>query len=110
MKVNRMLAVAALLFALTAIPHAAPGQDTDNRTHMATGCLRQSTAKNLYHLTDENGKPWNIHGAKARLDPYVGHTVTVTGTVPKPKSSDTSPQNDLLVTKIDEVNSTCAQP
>jgi hypothetical protein len=45
----------------------------------------------------------------------VGQTVTVTGTIPKESnggnsSSDTSPQNHLLVTSLKMVRDNCKQP
>ncbi len=52
-----------------------------------------------------------IHGGKVRLSSYVGHTVTVTGTNLKtPKGTDASPQNDLVVTKVEKVRDSCSQP
>jgi hypothetical protein len=114
-KMNVRLAIGMLIFAAATaiIPQAAVAQDqdTDNRSHVATGCLRKGAEPNLYSLTDEDGKPWVIHAGKVRLNSYVGHTVTVTGTNPKaPKDTDTSPQNDLVVTKVEKVRDTCSQP
>jgi hypothetical protein len=117
MKRNAGLATAMLIFAVVAataiIPRAAAAQDqdTDNRTHTATGCLVKGAERNIYSLTDEDGKPWVIHGGKVRLSSYVGHTVTVTGTNLKAaKTTDTSPQNDLVATKVEKVRDSCSQP
>jgi hypothetical protein len=46
------------------------------------------------------------------LNAHLGHTVTVSGTIPKPPkdSTDTSPQNHLVVTKLDMVRDSCKQP
>jgi hypothetical protein len=113
MKMNVRLAIALLAFAAAINPHTAlaQDQDTDNRTHMATGCLVKGAGPNIYSLTDENGKLWVIHGGKVRLNSYVGQTVTVTGTNPKgTKDTDTSPQNDLVVTKVEKVSDSCTQP
>ena len=47
--------------------------------------------------------------------PHVGHMVTVSGTIPQKssndndKAGDTSPQNDLAVTKLEMVSDTCKQ-
>jgi hypothetical protein len=98
------------------IPGIAGGQDnqdsTVNSTHTATGCLRKSLDAKIYTLTDENGKLWDLRSSTVSLAAHVGHTVTVTGTIPQdPKgSTDTSPQNHLVVTKLDMVRDNCAQP
>ena len=113
MKMNVRLAIALLAFVAAITPHTAlaQDQDTDNRTHMATGCLVKGAGPNIYSLTDENGKLWVIHGGKVRLNSYVGRTVTVTGTNPKgTKDTDTSPQNDLVATKVEKVRDSCTQP
>jgi hypothetical protein len=95
------------------VPGIAIAQDnTDNSTQTATGCLQKSPTASIYMLTDENGKAWDLRSRTVPLNMHVGHTVTVTGTIPKdPKgSSDTSPQNHLLVTKLDMVRDSCKQP
>ncbi len=86
--------------------------DTDNATHTATGCLRKGGAPDVFLLTDENGKLWALRGPTVRLKAQVGHVVTVQGTIPKGSAheeADTSPQNNLVVTQIDMVRSTCKQ-
>ena len=115
MKRIAMLVMGILIFAAAAIPHTALAQDqnkdTDNRTHMATGCLVKASQPNTYSLTDEDGKLWVIHSGKVPLNSHVGQTVTVTGTNPKAtKDTDTSPQNDLVVTKVEKVRDSCSQP
>ena len=110
---NLRLAIGILIIAMMAVPNIAIAQDnTDNSTHTATGCLQKGPTANIYMLTDENGKAWDLRSNTVALDSHVGHTVTVTGTIPKdPKgSSDTSPQNHLLVTKLDMVRDNCKQP
>src|SRR5579863_2058763 len=78
------------------------GQDesTDLKTHTATGCLMKSPVTNTFTITDENGKLWDLRSSTVSLDAHVGHTVTVSGTIPQPpkNSTDTSPQNHLVVT------------
>jgi hypothetical protein len=90
------------------------GQDdsTDLKTHTATGCLMKSPVTNTYTITDENGKLWDLRSDSVPLNAHVGHTVTVSGTIPKqPKdSTDTSPQNHLVVTKLEMVRDSCKQP
>jgi hypothetical protein len=67
---------------------------------------------NAYTLTDENGKTWTLHSSTVKLRPHVGHTITVTGTIPtrQPKVNDTSPQNDLVVSTVEKVRDNCTQP
>src|ERR1700689_552106 len=100
------LAIGILTIAMMTVPGIAVAQDsTDNSTQTATGCLQKSQTANIYMLTDENGKMWDLRSKTVPLGPHVGHTVTVTGTIPKDLkgSSDTTPQNHLLVTKLDMV-------
>jgi len=63
-----------------------------------------------YHR-EHFGKTWDLRGS-VPLNPHVGHTITVTGTIPKESkgSSDTSPQNHLVVTKVEKVRDECKQP
>jgi hypothetical protein len=105
-------AVAASFLLLIPRPAVAQqDQNDDLKTHTATGCLMKVGASNAYTLTDENGKTWDLRGS-IPLNPHVGHTITVTGTIPKEAtgSSDTSPQNHLMVTKVEKVRDACTQP
>jgi hypothetical protein len=110
---NVKLAIGILTIAAMAVPGIAVAQDNrDTSTQTATGCLQKSPTANIYMLTDENGKTWDLRSNIVPLGPHVGQTVTVTGGIPKePKgSSDTSPQNHLLVTKLAMVRDSCKQP
>ena len=109
---NLKLTIGILTIAMMAIPGIAVTQETDGSTHTATGCLGKSPTANIYMLTDEDGKQWDLRSKIVPLGPHVGHTVTVTGTIPKDSkgSADTAPQNHLLVTKLDMVRDSCKQP
>ena len=116
---NLKLAIGTLTIIMMAIPGIALTQDnqanTDGSTHTATGCLGKSPTANIYMITDEDGKLWDLRGKTVPLGPHVGQTVTVTGTIPKESnggnsSSDTSPQNHLLVTSLKMVRDNCKQP
>ena len=87
-------------------------RNDDLKTHSATGCLIKAGTSNAYTLTDENGKTWNLHSGTVKLAPHVGHTITVTGTIPtgQPSANNTSPQNDLVVNKVEKVRDQCTQP
>jgi hypothetical protein len=100
------------LIATPGIASAQADQDsTDLKTHTATGCLQKNAVTNTYTITDENGKLWDLRSNTVPLNARVRHTVTVSGTIPKPPkgSTDTSPQNHLLVTKLDMVRDSCKQ-
>jgi hypothetical protein len=111
---NLKRAIGVLIVAGMAFPGIAVPQDnnTDLSTHMATGCLRKGAIARNYALTDEDGKTWNLRSKTVPLGRHAGHTVTVTGTIPADSkgSGETAPQNDLLVTKVDEVRDNCKQP
>jgi hypothetical protein len=85
----------------------------DDSTQRVTGCLRKGASNNRYRLMDENGKLWKLQSKNVSFAPHVGHLVTVSGTITQKsnndndKAGDTSPQNDLVVTKLDMVRDTC---
>ena len=87
--------------------------DPDDSTQRVTGCIRKGPEGNHYRLLDDNGKLWNLRSKNVSFAPHVGHLVTVSGTIPQKssndndKTGDTSPQNDLVVTKLDMVRDTC---
>jgi hypothetical protein len=114
--VNLQLAVGILAMAMMAVPGVVVAQDnTDDSTHTATGCLEKTSTASVYALTDENGKMWDLRSKTVPLGPHVGHTVTVSGTIPKDSkgsgsSGDTAPQNHLLVTNLKMVRDSCKQP
>jgi Protein of unknown function (DUF5818) len=90
---------------------ASAQESTDDAPKTATGCLVKTPINNGYVLTDQNGKTWSLSSTTVRLNPHVGHTVTVTGTIPKDaRSTDAAPENNLAVTKLEMVRDTCKQP
>ncbi|MGA3293161.1 MAG: hypothetical protein ABSE45_04160 [Candidatus Acidiferrales bacterium] len=111
MNVKLAIGTFALLTMILPSITAAQDQDTDNATHTVTGCLRQGATPTSFMFSDENGKLWEVHSKTVRLAPHVGHTVELTGTIPKqPKNStDTSPQDHLVVTSLKMVRDTCKQ-
>jgi hypothetical protein len=106
-------AVALAAMSLAAAPIVTHAQDNaDDSTQMVTGCLKKGSG-NTFSMTDEQGKMWVLHSKTVQLGPHVGHTVTITGTIPQ-KSKDenntdgnTSPQNNLRVTNLKMVSETC---
>jgi hypothetical protein len=109
------LEVVILFLAMITAPGLALAQDNpDDSTQRVTGCVRKGAAANLYRLMDENGKLWNLQSKTVSFAPHVGHMVTVSGTIPQKSkdsdsSDDASPQNRLVVTKLDMVSDTCKQ-
>jgi|HubBroStandDraft_1064217.scaffolds.fasta_scaffold436425_2 hypothetical protein len=109
---NLKFAIATFALVMMAASAIAVAQDTSTRT--LTGCLKKGP--NVYSLTDENGKMWELSSKTVQLEPHVNQTVTVTGTVPqRPKSTgasgDSSPENEyrLRVTSLKTVNEGCEQ-
>src|ERR1700735_5353080 len=100
-----MLNIALISILMTAVPKAAMAQEDniDEATHIDTGCLRQGATEHIFLRTDANGQMRDIRSKTVALKAHVGHTVTVTGTIPKPSndSADTAPQNHLVVSKVE---------
>ena len=116
---NLKLVIGTLTMIMMTIPGIAVTQDnqanTDGSTHSVTGCLEKSSPANIYMLTDEDGKLWDLRGKAVPLGPHLGQTVTLTGTIPMESngsgpSGDTSPQNHLLVTSLKMLRDNCKQP
>jgi hypothetical protein len=108
---GKTLALATLVLpGLITFPTTARAQeDTDESPHHVTGCLRQGAAANIYTLTDEDGKTWDLRSRTVALAPHVGHMVTATGTIPKSDkpSDDNTPQNHLVVSAVKMVRNNC---
>ena len=105
---NLKIAIGMLTIAMMAVPGSTVAQDsTDDSTKIATGCLEKNRIANIYLLTDEKGKLWELRSKTLRLGPHVGQTITVTGAIPK---GNAAAQNYLLVTKLEMVRDNCKQP
>jgi hypothetical protein len=111
---KNQLKIAMLALAIITIVGIANAQDNpDDSMQRVTGCLRNEANTKRYRLMDENGKLWKLKSKNVSFAPHVGHWVTVSGTIPQKsnndndKAGDTSPQNDLIVTKLDMVRDTC---
>jgi hypothetical protein len=108
---GRIFALGILLLTVQLVSSSAvrAQENTDESPHHVTGCLRQGAAANIYTLTDEDGKTWDLRSRTVALAPHVGHTVTATGTIPKTdkSSDDNTPQNHLVVTAVKMVRNTC---
>jgi hypothetical protein len=88
-----MFVVATILSSGIALAQDNP----DDSMQTVTGCLRKGVTAKVYALMDENGKLWNLQSKNVSFAPHVGHTVTLSGTIPQKSkdSDDTSPQNRL---------------
>lgn len=103
-----ILAISILTVAVRAFPGAAAAQDADTIPRTVSGCLSKRSG-DVFLLTDENGKTWDLRSKTVKLDKHVGHTVSATGTIAKENTNgpDTSPQNHLLVTKVETLRNDC---
>jgi hypothetical protein len=79
----RMMAciVLALLVSLTALAQdtTAKPSDDQSKTKAVTGCLQKGDQADLFSITGENGKSWDLRSSTVKLDEHIGHQVTVTG-------------------------------
>jgi hypothetical protein len=113
MKAQLRIIATLAVFVLVSIGIASGQDDPDDSTQRVTGCVRKGPDANHYRLLDDNGKLWDLQSKNVRFAPHVGHLVTVSGTIPQKsdnendKAGDTSPQNDLMVTKLEMVRDTC---
>lgn len=118
MKLEPAIATLAFTMIVMAIPGVVLAQDNaSDSAQVVTGCLQKGPTANNFTLTDQVGNLWDIHRKTVQLGPHVGHTVTVTGTIPQKSkgdgddtSGDTSPQkNHLRVRSLKMVSDSCEQ-
>ena len=113
MKAQLRIIATLAVFVLVSIGVASGQDDPDDSTQRVTGCVKKGSEANHYRVLGDNGKLWNLQSKNVRFAPHLGHWVTVSGTIPQKsnndsdKAGDTSPQNDLMVTKLDVVRDTC---
>jgi hypothetical protein len=48
-------------------------------TQTVTGCLQKGDEADEFSITGEDGKTWGLRSSTVKLDPHLGHKVTVTG-------------------------------
>ena len=112
MKTQLRITLVAIVIA-SGLGIAVAQDNPDDSTQRVTGCVKKGPEANHYRLLDDNGKLWKLQSKNVSFAPHVGHWVTVSGTIPQKsnndndKAGDTSPQNDLVVTKLDMVRDTC---
>jgi hypothetical protein len=78
----RMLAsiVLALLMSLAALAQdTTKPSDDQSKTKAVTGCLQKGDQADLFSITGEDGKSWDLRSSTVKLDEHVGHKVAVTG-------------------------------
>ena len=77
----RMLAsIVVLLMSLTALAQdTTKPSDDQSKTKAVTGCLQKGDQADLFSITGEDGKSWDLRSSTVKLDEHVGHKVTVTG-------------------------------
>ena len=78
----RMMAsiVLTLLVSLTVLAQdATKPSDDQSKTKAVTGCLQKGDQADLFSITGEDGKSWDLRSSTVKLADHVGHQVTVTG-------------------------------
>jgi hypothetical protein len=79
---TRMMAclVLALLVSLTVLAQdTTKPSDDQSKTKAVTGCLQKGDQADLFSITGEDGKSWDLRSSTVKLADHVGHQVTVTG-------------------------------
>jgi hypothetical protein len=105
--------------------YAAPqmGNQQTSAVQTVTGCLQKGLETGGFFLISADDKHWELYPDKeASLTEHVGHTVTVTGTVPKrsaaqeeksqpyeKKETAGKQHSDLQVSGVKVVSETCAK-
>ena len=98
-----MLTLALLMSALwLQAQEGNPGKDvwvpTNTYPPTVDGCLRSSNLH--YTVVDKDGTVYNLTGSTARLSPYVGHEVEVTG---KPTVRSFSTTEKDIASTVEEI-------
>jgi len=92
-------------------------------TQTITGCLQKGTEAGGFFLISTEGKHWELYSDKGvALADHVGHTVAVTGTLAnrtkaqeeksqphEQKEMAGRPHNDLQVSSVKMVSTTCSK-
>jgi hypothetical protein len=79
---TRMMAclVLALLVSLTVLAQdTTKPSDDQSKIKAVTGCLQKGDQADLFSITGEDGKSWDLRSSTVKLADHVGHQVTVTG-------------------------------
>jgi hypothetical protein len=72
--------VLTLLVSLTVLAQdATKPSDDQSKTKAVTGCLQKGDQADLFSITGEDGKSWDLRSSTVKLADHVGHQVTVTG-------------------------------
>jgi hypothetical protein len=66
-----------------------------------TGCLAKGAAKDTFNIKAEDGKEYKLTSTSVKLEPHVGHKVTVEG-------GAAAPDAPLSVTKLTMVSAKCS--
>jgi hypothetical protein len=72
--------VLTLLVSLTVLAQdTTKSSDDQSKTKAVTGCLQKGDQADLFSITGEDGKSWDLRSSTVKLADHVGHQVTVTG-------------------------------
>ena len=86
-----------------------------------TGCLKRGGVAGEFSMIAADGKTWDLHSTRIKLDDHLGHTVTVTGPRTESKAQERAEEKregvvkasskeeyaDLRVTSLKMVSETC---
>jgi hypothetical protein len=72
-----------------------------------TGCLAKGDQPNEYMLKGDDGKTYNVMSSSVKLEPHVGHKVTVMGKPAKSHMKKSDGGEHLNVSKLDMVSTSC---
>jgi hypothetical protein len=90
-------------------------------TQTVTGCVQKGDEPGEVSITGEDGKIWGLRSTSVKLEPHIGHTVTVIGAVTHDskaeekkegqveKASSKGEYADLDVTSLKMVSDTCSK-
>lgn len=96
-------------------------QKAMSHTQTVTGCLQKGDEPGEFSITGEDGKTWGLRSKTVKLEPHVGHKVTVTGSVHRESKAEEKKEGqmenaagkeeyaDLRVTSLKMVSDTCGK-
>jgi hypothetical protein len=106
---NRLFSVVVLVLGLLAAASAQEAQAPEKSkkgskpTVSVTGCLEQGQGADMFSMTGEDGKKYDLSSGRIPLKNHVGHKVTVKG-IQRSESGETA---QVRVMSLKMVSKTC---
>ena len=112
-----------LFVGLSVVVVSAAAQAASDKTQTVTGCLQKGLESGGFYLLAADGHHWELYpGTGVSLAEHVGHTVTVTGSIPQrsaeqekvsqpyeKKETGSGKHADFAVTSLKMVSPTCSK-